>query len=169
MSRWRVRVVLLAAIALIGCATEKKDDSLERLAVRLAESIRSGDEAAFVRQHVQAGDMSPSGKYWLATKAGGTRPDEAWDEEVRQSFRALAEQLRTGGATIDALLYKKIDSVTVGDIDGDADRRNLRNLTLRLSDGESDWLVTFAEGMNAQRGWVISGDLGVVVSREAMQ
>jgi hypothetical protein len=169
VSRRRVRVVLLAAIALIGCGTEKKDDSLERLAVLLAESIRSGDEAAFVNQHVQPGDMSPSGKYWLATKAGGTRPDEAWNEEVRQSFRALAEQLRADGATLDALLYKTIDSVTIGDVDGDADRRNLRNLTLRLGDGKSDWLITFAEGMNAQRGWVISGDLDVVVSREATQ
>jgi hypothetical protein len=165
----RVPALLLFAIALTGCKSEKKDDALEQLAIQLAESIRSGDEAAFVRLHVQPGDMSPSGNYWLATKAGGTRPDAAWDEEVRESFRTIAAQMRSEGVAVEELLYKKIESVTVGDVDGDADRRNLRNLTLRLSDGKSDWLVTFAEGMNARRGWVISGDLGVIVSRQAMQ
>lgn len=158
-------VYLLLVLALFGCRS-KGESQLASLGGSVVQAVRANDEEAFVRLHVQPGDTSPSGNYWLVTKAGGSRPDEAWNEELRRAFRDLTRDLKQSEAKIDSLVLEKIEGVSTYEVSGDADRSNLSNLVLRVSDGRSEYLLTLTEGMLSRRGWVITGDPKVAVTRQ---
>ena len=153
----------MTTVVLAACGGD--DEGIATLSSSLVDAIRTGDDVGYVRQHVQPGDMSPSGGYWLATKAGGTRPDEAWNASVRRSFEELIERLRREGVKVDALELVKVEKVDQYEVDGDADRRNISNLTLRVRDGQGEYLLKFAEGMLSNRGWVIVGETPPEISR----
>src|SRR5687767_4528578 len=94
----RLLAVSLVAALLLCCARKPENDpAMQALAGNLAKAITENDEDLFARSFVSEGDMSPSGKFWLATKAGGGRPDAAWDAEVRAAFRQLADDLSRNG------------------------------------------------------------------------
>ena len=147
-------VCLLLVLASFGCKEKSQFASIGKSVV---QAVRTNDEEAFVRLHVQPGDKTPSGNYWLVTRAGGSRPDEAWNEELRRAFRDLSRDLKQSGAKIESLELIKIERHSTYQVSGDADRSNLSNLTLRVGDGGSEYLLTFTEGMLSQRGWVIAG------------
>jgi hypothetical protein len=157
-------VYLLLVLALFGCRS-KEESQFASLGESVVQAVRTNDEEAFVRLHVQPGDKTPSGNYWLVTRAGGSRPDEAWNEELRRAFRDLSRDLKQSGVKIDSLDLIKIERHSTYEVSGDADRSNLSNLTLRVGDGQSEYLLTFTEGMLSQRGWVIAG-AKVAVTRQ---
>jgi hypothetical protein len=151
-------------ISLSCSKSPEKDPGLRALAEELARSIGTDDEDRFVRAHVSDGDMSPSGNYWLATKAGGVRPDAAWNSEVRAAFSQLSDDLTRLGIDRGALRYTGKYSAEIDRVDNDADRTNLSRLVLHFTEGERSWDLTFAEGMLARRGWVITGDPIVTIA-----
>ena len=153
----------LCALLVAGCTSKKR--AVQPLALTLAHSLRAADPAAFLRAHAQPGDVTPSGAYWLVTRAGGTRPDDTWNEEVLRSYEALRAQLQEKGADLRSIRLVDVEGVEIYDVDGDSDRHNLTNLNVRLGDGRGEYLLTFKEGMLAKRGWVLNGDLNVTVTR----
>ena len=167
--RWRAVLAgaLSAIFSLAACRAEHAQ--FKGLAESIVRSIRERDATAFVTLHVQPGDTSPSGDYWLATRAGGTRPDKAWNDEVRAAFRELDRRLVEQGVRTASLELVAIEGVTTYQVDGDSDRNHLSNLSLRVTDGEREYLLNFPEGMRAQRGWVIVGDPNATLTRPRAQ
>jgi hypothetical protein len=158
-----LRAVAVLLILFVGCG-RKHDPKLRQLGDDLARSIVAADEDLFVRLHVRSGDMSPSGNYWLATRRGGTRPDAAWEEEVRRAFGRLTNDMTRLDVDRRSLRYEGIRSVDVYLTDNDADRSHLSRLVLRFSAGKKSWDFRFDEGMLSQRGWVITGEPAVTIS-----
>jgi hypothetical protein len=157
---------LIPLLLLVSACGGKHDEKILAIATGLASSIRASDEAAFLRLHVQPDDMSPSGAFWLATKAGGVRPDAAWDREVLEAFDSLQSDLKAMGVESSTLEFVEVAGGDVYLVSDDKDRQNLQNLRVRMRGGGDTYLFSFSEGMLSQRGWVLTGDPAVMVARE---
>ncbi|HEY5610841.1 MAG TPA: hypothetical protein VIL97_06525, partial [Thermoanaerobaculia bacterium] len=92
-----------------------------------------------------------------------------WNDEVRAAFRELDRRLVEQGVRTASLELVAIEGVTTYQVDGDSDRNHLSNLSLRVTDGEREYLLNFPEGMRAQRGWVIVGDPNATLTRPRAQ
>ncbi len=160
--------LVLALLLLCACVGEGiGDEKVRALAKGVGSAIRTADEAAFLKCHVQPEDVSPSGDYWLATKAGGERPDEAWNRQLRDAFAALQSDLKAMGVDPAALEFVDVAGGEVYRVNNDEDRQNLQNLRIRMKSGDTAYLFGFSEGMLSQRGWVLVGDPAVRIETDS--
>ncbi len=161
-----IRSSVAAAVlfwASVGCGRGSGRDA--QLANELVEAIRTRSETRCTAAYVRPGDTTPSGKYTIAMKAGGATPDAAWDAEASAHCRRIFDSAAGLGIDPVTLAVEKIETVKTYEVADDADRRNLETLTAVVRSSAGPLRLTVKNAMLSHRGWVLTGDSEVQLTR----
>jgi len=145
-------------LALAACGGKTAEDT-DILASALFDAVSTGDEQAFISLHVGSGDKSPDGGSWLCTRAGGSRPDDAWTQELRKLFKRNRERFAA---------LKQSGAPSCGDVTSAArSETHVRDIRFAVTFGAKKFVGRIGSAMAAQRGLVIVGEPGGIEFLEA--
>ena len=164
------RIALALAFVSPGCAAidapqkpPNARDAIEAVVRDATEAVISGDEARFLRAHVQKGDLTPDGNSWITTAAGGRIPDAAWDDELRAAFRQARADLQRVSNTASGLEFREIRDLETG-THGMRDAEWIGRVSAVVEGGGRSYLLRYDTGMLSARGWVLTGNPKIAVS-----
>lgn len=126
-------------------------------ALAVCDAVVRGDEDAYVALHVRRGDLSLDGDAeWVAFAGGSHRDFDAWEERVRDTFRALQGELDEDAGDVDIVCAEVTDIESATDADG-PERGRVIQMSVRL-EGDPVRSLLLGSSIVTRRGRVFQGE-----------